>query len=67
MAAQTGLGKSKDRHTRNLLRREWQVGKVSNLENEAGVSSEISNELACRGNTVHASMYNVETCACYGR
>lgn len=46
MAAQTGLGKSKDRHTRNLLRREWQVGKVSNLENEAGVSSEISNELA---------------------
>lgn len=39
MAGQTGLGKSKERHTRNLLKREWQVGKVSVSEKEAGVSS----------------------------
>lgn len=32
MADQTGLGKSRERYTRNLLKREWQVGKVSNSE-----------------------------------
>lgn len=55
-----GLGKSKERYTRNLLEREWQVGKVSVLEVSALlVMSEISNESPCRGNTVH----NAGTCA----
>lgn len=62
-----GLGKSKERYTRNLLEREWQVGKVSVLERRSVsallVMSEISNELPCRGNMVHASMYNAGTCA----
>lgn len=62
-----GLGKSKERYTRNLLEREWQVGKVSVLERRSVsallVMSEISNELPCRGNMVHASKYNAGTCA----
>lgn len=58
-----GLGKSKERYTRNLLEREWQVGEVSVLERRPVsallVMSEISNESPCRGNVV----YNAGTCA----
>lgn len=58
-----GLGKSKERYTRNLLEREWQAGKVSVLERRPVsallVMSEISNESPCRGNTA----YNARTCA----
>lgn len=39
MAGQTGPGGSRERHTRNLLKREWQVGNVSDSEKKAGVSS----------------------------
>lgn len=36
---QTGLGKSKERHMRNLLTGERQAGKMSNCEKKASVSS----------------------------
>lgn len=39
MAGPTGLGKSKRRYRGNLLKIEWQVGNVSNLDKKAGVSS----------------------------
>lgn len=68
MAGPTGLGKSKRRYRGNLLKIEWQVGKVSNLDKKAGVSScHVWNFKwidAPWKHTCTAKMYNVETCAC---
>lgn len=57
-----------DRYRGNLLKIEWQVGKVSNLDKKAGVSScHVWNFKwidAPWKHTCTAKMYNVETCAC---
>lgn len=70
MAGQTGLGKSKDRYTRNLLKKK-ESGKLAKRQMlkrrpmSADPVSEISNDVTCRGDAEHEDMSDVETCACH--
>lgn len=66
-----GLKKKEAKKVRNLLKREWQIGKMSTAPKKTGKwkagCQPFSNELTCHGNTVHANMCDAETCACHGR
>lgn len=66
MADQTGIGKSKEKIHEKPFRKSGKLAMYQILKSgpvSAVLMSEISNELTCHGNAVHANMYNAGTCS----